>query len=31
VFFCFTWLYFAAAGAGPWSLDVLRGRSSWEE
>ena len=23
VFFCFTWLYFAAAGAGPWSLDAL--------
>lgn len=32
VFFCFTWLYFAAAGAGPWSLDALRGatrRSLW--
>jgi putative oxidoreductase len=27
VFFCFTWLYFAAAGAGPWSLDALRERS----
>ena len=26
VFFCFTWLYFAAAGAGPWSLDALRRR-----
>ena len=26
VFFCFTWLYFAAAGAGPWSLDALLGR-----
>ena len=26
VLFCFTWLYFAAAGAGPWSLDALRGR-----
>lgn len=24
VFFCFTWLYFAAAGAGPWSVDALR-------
>jgi putative oxidoreductase len=24
VFFCFTWLYFAATGAGPWSLDALR-------
>jgi putative oxidoreductase len=28
VFFCFTWLYFAAAGAGPWSLDALLGRRS---
>jgi len=28
VFFCFTWLYFAAAGPGPWSLDALRERSS---
>jgi putative oxidoreductase len=27
VLFCFTWLYFAAAGAGPWSLDAVRGRS----
>jgi putative oxidoreductase len=27
VLFCFIWLYFAAAGAGPWSLDALRGRS----
>ena len=26
VFFCFLWLYFSAAGAGPWSLDALRGR-----
>ena len=26
VLFCFTWLYFAAAGAGPWSLDALRKR-----
>ena len=30
VFFCFTWLYFAAAGAGPWSVDALRGRSREE-
>ena len=30
VLFCFTWLYFAAAGAGPWSLDALRGRSREE-
>lgn len=22
--FCFIWLYFSAAGAGPWSLDALR-------
>ena len=28
VLFCFAWLYFAAAGAGPWSLDALRGRST---
>jgi putative oxidoreductase len=24
--FCFVWLYFAVAGAGPWSLDALRRR-----
>ena len=24
--FCFLWLYFSAAGAGPWSLDAWRGR-----
>lgn len=24
VLFCFIWLYLAAAGAGPWSLDALR-------
>ena len=23
---CFVWLYFSAAGAGPWSLDAKRGR-----
>jgi putative oxidoreductase len=23
VLFCFIWLYFAAAGGGAWSLDVL--------
>lgn len=22
--FCFVWLYFSAAGAGPWSLDAWR-------
>ena len=24
VLFCFIWLYVAAAGAGPWSVDALR-------
>ena len=24
VLYCFTWLYFSAAGAGPWSLDAKR-------
>jgi putative oxidoreductase len=24
VLFCFVWLYFSAAGAGPWSVDDLR-------
>ncbi len=24
--YCFIWLYFSAAGAGPWSLDMLRGK-----
>ncbi len=24
--FCFIWLYFSAAGAGPWSLDAKRGK-----
>lgn len=23
VLYCFLWLYFAAAGAGPWSVDAL--------
>lgn len=22
--YCFIWLYFSAAGAGPWSLDAMR-------
>jgi putative oxidoreductase len=26
VLFCFLFLYFSAAGPGPWSLDALRGR-----
>ena len=25
VLFCFVWLYFSAAGAGPWSLDARWG------
>lgn len=25
--YCFVWLYFSAAGAGPWSLDAMRGKS----
>jgi putative oxidoreductase len=24
--YCFIWLYFSAAGAGPWSVDALRRR-----
>lgn len=24
VFYCFLWLWFSAAGAGPWSLDARR-------
>ncbi|MBI4503796.1 MAG: DoxX family protein [Gemmatimonadetes bacterium] len=24
VFYCFLWLYFSAAGPGPWSIDALR-------
>ncbi len=27
VLYCFVFLYLAAAGGGPWSLDRLRGRS----
>lgn len=26
ILYCFIWLYFSAAGAGPWSLDARRGR-----
>lgn len=26
VLFCFLWLYFSAAGPGPWSLDARRGK-----
>ncbi|HEY3120973.1 MAG TPA: DoxX family protein [Vicinamibacteria bacterium] len=26
VLYCFLWLYFSAAGAGPWSLDAKRGQ-----
>ena len=28
ILFCFVFLYFSSAGAGPWSLDALRERSS---
>lgn len=24
--YCFVWLYFSAAGAGPWSVDAMRGK-----
>jgi putative oxidoreductase len=27
ILYCFIWLYYSAAGAGPWSLDARRGRS----
>lgn len=32
VMFCFFWLWLAAAGAGPWSIDHLLGRktSNWK-
>jgi putative oxidoreductase len=26
--FCFLWLFYSAAGAGPWSLDARRSRSA---
>lgn len=26
VLYCFLWLYFSAAGAGPWSLDAWRSK-----
>lgn len=28
VLYCFVWLYFSAAGAGPWSLDAVRGKGA---
>lgn len=28
VLYCFVWLYFSAAGAGPWSLDAMRKKHS---
>ena len=31
VLFCFVWLYFSAAGAGPWSVDALLRSSAREE
>jgi putative oxidoreductase len=29
VLFCFVWLYLSSAGAGPWSVDALRGAGRW--
>jgi putative oxidoreductase len=26
VLYCFVWLYFSAAGPGPWSVDAARGK-----
>lgn len=26
VLYCFVWLYISAAGAGPWSVDAMRGK-----
>jgi putative oxidoreductase len=26
VLYCFLWLYYSAAGPGPWSLDAMRKR-----
>lgn len=26
VLYCFIWLYFSAAGAGPWSVDAMRSK-----
>ncbi len=28
VLYCFVWLYFSAAGPGPWSLDAMRKKHS---
>ncbi len=30
VLYCFLWLYFSAAGPGPWSLDAMIGRNRTE-
>jgi putative oxidoreductase len=30
VHYAFLWLFLSAAGAGPWSLDALRGRAAAE-
>jgi len=27
VLYCFVWLFFSAAGPGPWSLDARRGKA----
>lgn len=26
ILYCFLWFYFSAAGAGPWSIDAMRGK-----
>jgi len=27
ILYCFLWLYLSAAGAGPWSVDAVRGKA----
>jgi putative oxidoreductase len=28
VLYCFVWLYFSSVGAGPWSIDAMRGKTT---
>jgi putative oxidoreductase len=28
ILYCFLWLFFSAAGAGPWSVDAMRGSAA---
>jgi putative oxidoreductase len=30
ILFCLIWLYISSAGPGPWSLDALRGGTTYE-